>query len=62
MKSRLPKFRATTPAQLLDWGYKIVDNLGLHKNLQGDDVSKLVDTKIEFSNPSENDGAFGADV
>jgi len=38
--------------------FKIVDTLGLHQTLQGDDVSKLIDTKMEYSNPLENDDAF----
>jgi hypothetical protein len=54
----LPKLRAIQPAQLLNWGYQIVDNLGLHKTLQGDYIARLIDAKIYFSNPAENEGAF----
>lgn len=54
----LPKVRASTPGQFLDWGFKVIDTLGIHQTLQGDDISTLLDTKMEFSNPSENDGSF----
>jgi hypothetical protein len=63
VRTMLPKLRATTPAQLLCWGYEIIDASGLHKVLQGrDDISKLVDTKMEFTDDIENDGAFSGEA